>query len=414
MAHKTLIGGTTYDITGGKTLVSGTSYSVKNGKVLIGGTVYDISFILPPDVLDLWSGSKSTLKCIAYGNGYWVAGGGYYDGSTYCARIAYSTSLSGTWTTNDLWSSNTSINTINCITYADGYWVAGGGYYDSSAYYGRIAYTTAPSGTWTTKDLYNGTGSSTITGITYADGYWVVSGRRSYSGSYYARISYSTSLSGTWTNKNLWDGNSSNIMNCVTYGNGYWIAGGNYYANGYYYRQIAYATELSGTWATKSLWTDISPNSKGDGINCITYADGYWVIGGDYYDGATYYARIAYTSTPSGTWATKDLWNTTHANGGGISIDCITCANGCWVVGGEYYNASTNVNCARIAYSTSLSGTWTNKDLWSGDGNSNVTNIQCVTYANGYWVAGGQTYVPPTYQTKLAYAGSLEELGTTQ
>ena len=47
MAHKTLIGGTTYDITGGKTLVSGTSYSVKNGKVLIGGTVYDISF-LPP------------------------------------------------------------------------------------------------------------------------------------------------------------------------------------------------------------------------------------------------------------------------------------------------------------------------------------------------------------------------------
>ena len=44
MAHKTLISGTAYDITGGKTLVSGTSYSVKNGKVLIGGTAYDISF----------------------------------------------------------------------------------------------------------------------------------------------------------------------------------------------------------------------------------------------------------------------------------------------------------------------------------------------------------------------------------
>lgn len=47
MAHKTLISGTAYDITGGKTLVSGTSYSVKNGKALIGGTAYDISF-LPP------------------------------------------------------------------------------------------------------------------------------------------------------------------------------------------------------------------------------------------------------------------------------------------------------------------------------------------------------------------------------
>lgn len=47
MAHKTSIGGTAYDIGGGKTLVEGTSYSVKNGKVLIDGTEYDISFILP-------------------------------------------------------------------------------------------------------------------------------------------------------------------------------------------------------------------------------------------------------------------------------------------------------------------------------------------------------------------------------
>lgn len=44
MAHKTLVGGTAYDITGGKTLVEGTSYSVKNGKALIGGASYDISF----------------------------------------------------------------------------------------------------------------------------------------------------------------------------------------------------------------------------------------------------------------------------------------------------------------------------------------------------------------------------------
>ena len=59
MAHKTLIGGTTYDITGGKTLVSGTSYSVKNGKVLIGGTAYDISFAkqYPAKVQNFWSSS---------------------------------------------------------------------------------------------------------------------------------------------------------------------------------------------------------------------------------------------------------------------------------------------------------------------------------------------------------------------
>lgn len=47
MAHKTLVNGTSYDVSGGKTLVSGTSYSVQGGKVLVNGTVYDISFAPP-------------------------------------------------------------------------------------------------------------------------------------------------------------------------------------------------------------------------------------------------------------------------------------------------------------------------------------------------------------------------------
>lgn len=78
MAHKTLISGTAYDITGGKTLVSGTSYSVKNGKVLIGGTAYDISFKkqYPPNVQDFWTQTSSAdvvgpapITGIVYANG---------------------------------------------------------------------------------------------------------------------------------------------------------------------------------------------------------------------------------------------------------------------------------------------------------------------------------------------------------
>lgn len=46
MAHKTLVGGTAYEITGGKTLVGGTAYSIAGGKTMVGGTVYDISFKL--------------------------------------------------------------------------------------------------------------------------------------------------------------------------------------------------------------------------------------------------------------------------------------------------------------------------------------------------------------------------------
>lgn len=44
MAHKTLIGGTAYNISSGKSLVSGTTYSIKGGKTLIGGTGYSINF----------------------------------------------------------------------------------------------------------------------------------------------------------------------------------------------------------------------------------------------------------------------------------------------------------------------------------------------------------------------------------
>lgn len=49
MAHKTLIGGTAYEISGGKTLVGGTAYSIDKGKTLVGGTAYEIGFFsLPP------------------------------------------------------------------------------------------------------------------------------------------------------------------------------------------------------------------------------------------------------------------------------------------------------------------------------------------------------------------------------
>lgn len=44
MAHKTMINGTAYDVTGGKTMVGSTVYSIKSGKTLIDGTEYDISF----------------------------------------------------------------------------------------------------------------------------------------------------------------------------------------------------------------------------------------------------------------------------------------------------------------------------------------------------------------------------------
>lgn len=44
MAHKTLISGTAYDISGGREMIGGTGYDRKAGKTLIGGTAFTIPF----------------------------------------------------------------------------------------------------------------------------------------------------------------------------------------------------------------------------------------------------------------------------------------------------------------------------------------------------------------------------------
>lgn len=45
MAHKTLVNGTAYEISGGRTLVNGTGYSIAKGRTLVNGTGYDVTFV---------------------------------------------------------------------------------------------------------------------------------------------------------------------------------------------------------------------------------------------------------------------------------------------------------------------------------------------------------------------------------
>ena len=119
-------------------------------------------------------------------------------------------------------------------------------------------------------------------------------------------------------------------------------------------------------------------------ITCIALCQ--WVLElVERYSIAAYHARIAYATTLSGVWTTVDLWN----SGGGSDTQCVNgimYVNGYWVLGGStlvwqhYY--------ARIAYATSLDGTWTIVDVWSGGSDY----LYCITNANGYWVVGGRHY----------------------
>lgn len=58
MGHRALIGGTSYEITGGMDLVGGTAYARKAGKCLVGGTAYDIPFVKYVTITITGSGSS--------------------------------------------------------------------------------------------------------------------------------------------------------------------------------------------------------------------------------------------------------------------------------------------------------------------------------------------------------------------
>ena len=73
--HKTLVNGTTYEVTGGKCMVDGTVYSIKKGRTLIGGTGYDVVFSSVSPILD--ENDWATIREISdagQGANYWSVG----------------------------------------------------------------------------------------------------------------------------------------------------------------------------------------------------------------------------------------------------------------------------------------------------------------------------------------------------
>jgi hypothetical protein len=410
MAHKTLVNSTAYDITGGKTLVDGTSYSVNNGKVLIDGTEHDISFLLPSAALDLWSDSgHNTITCIIYANGYYVVGGQYAIGTTgseHYGRIAYATSLDGPWTIKDVWAGNDSI--VTSIAYANNYWVVCGRMYGNNSYRTAIGWSVNLTGEWNIKTLWSDSYTGNIINcITYADGYWVVGGELDTGGTRFARIAYATHINSSWSTKILWNSSEESAINGITYADGYWVAVGR--QNGYTAR-LAYATTPSQSeWNTVDLWSN-SSSYTGNQLTGVTYANGYWVVCGKYSTGNPWYGRIAYTTSlgPERNWTIKDVWTSYYSEGG---INSITYDKDHWVVAGYKRNEYSNEG-AYIAHATSLDGPWTEQELWLTNDNNHLVEANCVAYLNGYWVVGGERYDGSVgsglYYARLEYSASLE------
>ena len=92
MAHKTLISGTAYSVTGGRELIGGTGYAKKKGRVLVNGTGYDIPFSsgIPIGTLPVGSVVKIGVNGKSYD--FLVVNQGIPSNSS-----LYDSSCDGTW-----------------------------------------------------------------------------------------------------------------------------------------------------------------------------------------------------------------------------------------------------------------------------------------------------------------------------
>lgn len=319
---------------------------------------------------------------VIHADGYWLTGWGKYDGSDLTVKIAYTTDPTGEWTTKTIFTGSAALY-VDCITYANGYWVIGCRYATSIV---AILYATDLSGEWTMKTVYSSSGGfDDRICLTYANGYWAIGGAfYNGSGTYYSEIAYTTDLTGTWTVKHMWTGtNAKTRISGIAFANGYWVVCGIQYTSSKYYALIACAADLSGVWTTKELWNG---STVYETVECITYTNGYWVVGCGTYINKSGVAQIAYATNPVSDWVIKDIWGATNA--AWEAIYDITYSNGYWMACGRYSDG-TGMYYAQIAYAPDLTGDWVTKSVSSGSSDSDLhaTNVICV---DGLWVGSIQ------------------------
>lgn len=423
MAHKVLVGGTEYDVVGGKTLVNGAAYSIVNGKVLIGGTEYDIPFKVA-DFEDIWDSDEAggaVVNCVKYANGYWVVGGTRYKNGVSYACIAYTTNLRN-WITKDLWNNvypQKNLAGVMCIEYADGYWVAGGFRYDgktpgdvNTGTYAMFGYSTTPYGQWESYYVWSAIGHgrptpASVNFIKAADGAVVIGGIGD--STHNDSVEVRSALIGSFPGSTSWADialdntglslTNTNIFDCIEYADGYWCIGGSTAVSGStdggdsydgYAGAISYTTDLSGEWTTRVL---IDPPLDGPPlgpagsarITSIKHADGKWMFGG-IREHSTYLDEnpavvLCSCESLSGSVTYDYDGEQTESSESSPYVDSLnmTYGNGCWVV--AVNSSSYGTHSTKIMYLHD--DTWAQIDMWG----SGVIN--CMLCDNGYWFCGG-------------------------
>lgn len=212
-----------------------------------------------------WSNATSPFSTsgafgIAYGNGIWVATGA-------SGKVYTTTDPAGSWSVPASGGFGTA--TIYSVVYANGTWVAG---YAAST---GVRYATDPAGTWSAPASGGFTAVGVLGGVSHANGYWFapVGNAASPNG-----MRYAVDAAGTWSSVT----GPTSCYGRVVYANGTYVAIGDG-------PMLYYGT------AASNLGSSAVPGAIGSVARGITYAAGYWVVGGT--------GKISYATSPDGSWS---------------------------------------------------------------------------------------------------------------
>lgn len=302
---------------------------------------------------------------------------------------------------------------INFLKYINSYYIAGGQYYDGSTTYARLWYTTSLTGTWSYINLWNYSGTGTdvaVYDLAYGNGRWVAVGRTR-SGNYaIGQVWSSISLTSGWAAAtNAWSRTATEeALTCVLYANSAWVVAGytSSSANsGAGIVKIVYASDVtsSTTWSSAvTLWSDTYINTR---PQCINYFSGTWVIGGSKStSNSAAQAVIAYSTTLT-SWTTKTLWTASNNRYGCVySIKYLNSKYYACGVGNHATISTSGSYGAKIAYASSVSGSWTVKNV-GGEEESVARDIE---YVNGTWFLDCANNISGTTGDQIIYYGTNE------
>ena len=204
-----------------------------------------------------------------------------------------------------------------------------------------------------------------------------------------------------WAEKELWNSQSSSHFYYYPYLmkiqkiNNYYVVNGSRYDGAKYYGCIAYATSLTGEWTVVDI-CETSYDNRATGISDFKYLNGYYVaVGGRMSNSTKFQSSVWYSTSLAGGYTQVVLNQSNRAtiySGKIFGPNSVSYINGQYIVCGSIANGD-NRNTAKIWYSSTLNGTWSDYSVWtssstSGYGGYETCAFNILYYAGYYYVTG--------------------------